>query len=199
MPARLAATSAATPRLRGMCTPSRGRAAPYLLPWLGDAPILRRRLAEPVGEGAPVRDLLFGPVLLTSLLAGVVALLAPCCVSVMLPAYLATVFRRRAGVLAATLVFAVGVATVIVPIGLGASALSAAFQRWHTPIWTVGGAAMLVGGLGVVAGRAPKLPMPAGRPPPGGGIGAVDVLRGVSASASACSAPGLIRGTGLGG
>ena len=44
-----------------------------------------------------MHDLLFGPVLLTSLLAGVVALLAPCCVSVMLPAYLATVFRHRPG------------------------------------------------------------------------------------------------------
>jgi hypothetical protein len=51
---------------------------------------------------ARVGQVLFGPVLLTSLLAGVVALLAPCCVSVMLPAYLATVFHRRAGVLAAT-------------------------------------------------------------------------------------------------
>lgn len=44
--------------------------------------------------GVLVGQILAGPVLVTSLLAGVVALLAPCCVSVMLPAYLSTVFRR---------------------------------------------------------------------------------------------------------
>jgi glutaredoxin len=40
----------------------------------------------------------------------VVALLAQCCVSVMAPAYLATGFRSRGGVLVATLVFGAGVA-----------------------------------------------------------------------------------------
>jgi len=42
-----------------------------------------------------MRELLFGTTLLASFLGGVVALLAPCCVSVMLPAYLATGFRSR--------------------------------------------------------------------------------------------------------
>ncbi|MGH3908578.1 MAG: hypothetical protein ACRDTE_30995 [Pseudonocardiaceae bacterium] len=42
-------------------------------------------------------DLLFGTTLLASFLGGVVALLAPCCVSVMLPAYLSTGFRHRGG------------------------------------------------------------------------------------------------------
>jgi cytochrome c-type biogenesis protein len=139
-----------------------------------------------------VHQVLFGPVLLTSLLAGVVALLAPCCVSVMLPAYLSTVFRRRAGVLGATLVFAVGVATVIVPIGLGASALSAVFQRWHTPIFATGGAAMLAGGIAVLFGWSPTMPMPAGRSPGGGGIGAVYGLGVFSGVASACCAPVLV-------
>jgi cytochrome c-type biogenesis protein len=139
-----------------------------------------------------VHDLLFGPVLLTSLLGGVVALLAPCCVSVMLPAYLSTVFRRRAGVLAATLVFAVGVATVIVPIGLGASALSGLFQRWHTPIWITGGTAMLAGGIAVLAGWSPKIPMPGGRTPSGSGVGAIYGLGVFSGVASACCAPVLI-------
>ena len=44
---------------------------------------------------------LFGTVLLVSFLGGVVALLAPCCVSVMLPAYFATGFGRRSGIVAA--------------------------------------------------------------------------------------------------
>ena len=139
-----------------------------------------------------MRDLLFGPVLLSSLLAGVVALLAPCCVSVMLPAYLSTVFRRRAGVLAATLVFAAGVATVIVPIGMGATALSAAFQRWHTPLFTAGGLAMTAGGVAVLAGWSPKIPMPGMRPSANTGVGAVYGLGVFSGVASACCAPVLV-------
>ncbi|MGI9003499.1 MAG: hypothetical protein ACR2GH_17895 [Pseudonocardia sp.] len=53
-------------------------------------------------------ELLVGTTLLVSFLGGMVALLAPCCVSVMLPAYLATGFRHRGGVLVATLVFGAG-------------------------------------------------------------------------------------------
>ena len=55
-------------------------------------------------------ELLVGTTLLASFLGGVVALLAPGCVSVMLPAYLATGFRHRGGVVPATLVFGAGVA-----------------------------------------------------------------------------------------
>src|SRR2546429_5065922 len=97
-------------------------------------------------------SLLFGTALLASFLGGVVALLAPCCVSVMLPAYFAAGFRRRTGILAATLVFAAGVATIIVPIGIGANALSAALAAHHLVVFSVGGAAMLAGGVAVLAG-----------------------------------------------
>lgn len=57
------------------------------------------------------------------------ALLAPCCVSVMLPAYFATGFGRRSGIAAAAGVFAAGVATLIALIGPGASALSVALHE----------------------------------------------------------------------
>jgi cytochrome c biogenesis protein CcdA len=43
-----------------------------------------------------MHQVLFGTVLLVSFLGGVVALLAPCCVSVMLPAYFAAGFGRLA-------------------------------------------------------------------------------------------------------
>jgi cytochrome c biogenesis protein CcdA len=45
-----------------------------------------------------MHQVLFGAALLTSFLGGMVALLAPCCVSVMLPAYFATGFSRRSGI-----------------------------------------------------------------------------------------------------
>ncbi|GAA3064453.1 hypothetical protein GCM10010464_31080 [Pseudonocardia yunnanensis] len=100
-------------------------------------------------------ELLVGTTLLVSFLGGVVALLAPCCVSVMLPAYLATGFRHRGGVLPATLVFGVGIATVILPIGLGAAALSRLFVNQHLVIYLIGGVLMGVGGVAVLGGRAP--------------------------------------------
>src|SRR6266566_4780789 len=59
-----------------------------------------------------MHQVLFGTALLVSFLGGVEALLAPCCVSVMLPAYFATGFSRRTGIAAATGAFAAGVATL---------------------------------------------------------------------------------------
>ncbi len=138
-----------------------------------------------------MHQVLFGTALLVSFLGGVVALLAPCCVSVMLPAYFATGFGRRSGIAAATGVFAAGVATLIVPIGLGASALSAALPAHHLLIFTVGGAAMLAGGIAVLAGWKPMLPMPALRSPSGHGYGAAYGLGLFSGIASACCAPVL--------
>ncbi len=138
-----------------------------------------------------MHQVLFGTALLVSFLGGVVALLAPCCVSVMLPAYFATGFGRRSGIAAATGVFAAGVATLIVPIGLGASALSAALPAHHLLIFSIGGAAMLAGGAAVLAGWKPMLPMPALRSPSGHGYGAAYGLGLFSGIASACCAPVL--------
>jgi cytochrome c biogenesis protein CcdA len=136
-------------------------------------------------------QVLFGSTLLISFLGGVVALLAPCCVSVMLPAYFATGFGRRSGIAAATGAFAAGVATLIVPIGLGASAVSAALPAHHLLIFSIGGAVMLAGGAAVLAGWKPMLPMPALRSPSGRGYGAAYGLGLFSGIASACCAPVL--------
>jgi cytochrome c biogenesis protein CcdA len=136
-------------------------------------------------------QLLVGTTLLVSFLGGIVALLAPCCVSVMLPAYLATGFRHRGGVLAASLVFGAGVGTVILPIGLGAAALSRLFVQQHLVIYLIGGALMLLGGFAVLAGWSPKLPMPSGRGSSGSGFGSAYLLGAFSGIASACCAPVL--------
>ncbi|HJT03616.1 MAG TPA: cytochrome c biogenesis protein CcdA, partial [Pseudonocardiaceae bacterium] len=136
-------------------------------------------------------EVLFGTTLLASFLGGLVALLAPCCVSVMLPAYLATGFRHRGGVVAATLVFGAGVATVILPIGLGATALSSLLITQHLWIFSLGGALMIAGGLAVLAGWKPNLPMPGGRAVKEGSFGSAYVLGAFSGAASACCAPVL--------
>jgi cytochrome c biogenesis protein CcdA len=138
-----------------------------------------------------MNELLLGTTLLVSFLGGMVALLAPCCVSVMLPAYLASGFRHRGGVLAASLVFGAGVGTVILPIGLGATALSRLFLGQHLVIYLVGGVLMLAAGVAALAGWTPKLPMPSGRGRSGDGFGQAYLLGAFSGVASACCAPVL--------
>src|SRR6266568_7020457 len=158
----------------------------------GSPKVFKCKLATiQITGGSGVHQVLFGTALLVSFLGGVVALLAPCCVSVMLPAYFATGFGRRSGIAAATGVFAAGVATLIVPAGLGASALSAALPAHHLLIFSAGGGAMLAGGVAVLAGRKPMLPVPALRSPSGHGYGAAYGLGLFSGIASACCAPVL--------
>jgi cytochrome c-type biogenesis protein len=120
-----------------------------------------------------------------------VALLAPCCVSVMLPAYLSNGFRHRGGVVPATLVFGAGVATVILPIGLGATALSSLLMTRHLWIFSIGGALMIMAGAATLAGWKPNLPMPGARAAKEGSFGSAYVLGAFSGAASACCAPVL--------
>ncbi|OFJ51123.1 cytochrome C biogenesis protein [Mycolicibacterium grossiae] len=137
-------------------------------------------------------ELLLGTTLLASFLGGMVALLAPCCVSVMLPAYLATGFRHRGGVVAATCTFGAGVATVILPIGLGATVLSRLLIEQHVWLFSVGGALMIATGFAVLAGWKPNLPMPGARGARESSYASAYALGAFSGLASACCAPVLI-------
>lgn len=136
-------------------------------------------------------DVLFSTTLLASFLGGVVALLAPCCVSVMLPAYFASSFRSRTHIVAMTLVFATGVATIILPIGLGATVLGRLVREEHLLVFSLGGAAMTLGGLAMLAGWKFMLPMPALRGRGGTGVVSVYSLGVFSGIASSCCAPVL--------
>jgi cytochrome c biogenesis protein CcdA len=137
-----------------------------------------------------MRDLLLSGTVLTAFLGGVVALLAPCCVSVMLPAYFAATFARRSRILAMTLVFALGVATVILPIGLGATLISRLLVGQHFAVYSVMGLLMLAGGPAMALGWSPRMPMP-GMRSSATGPGGVFVLGVFSGVASACCAPVL--------
>jgi cytochrome c-type biogenesis protein len=143
--------------------------------------------------------LLNSSILLTSMLAGVVALLAPCCASVMLPAYFASGLRRRRRIASMTLLFAAGVGTVILPIALGASALSGAVQMHHTLVFSIGGLVMLAMGLVTLAGHAPTMKMPFTAPLGRDSATSVWALGAFSGVASACCAPVLAGVAGLAG
>lgn len=136
-------------------------------------------------------DLLLSTTVLVAFIGGVLALLAPCCVSVMLPAYFASSFRRRTQLLSMTLIFAAGVATVILPIALGASLLSRLLNEQHAIVFTVGGTLMIAAGVAMLAGWKFMLPMPLAPGRGDGGIRSVYTLGAFSGAASACCAPVL--------
>jgi len=136
-------------------------------------------------------NILFGTTVVASFLAGAVALFAPCCISVMLPAYFASSFRRRSALVSMTFVFALGVATIILPIAFGAAALGRLINARHTLVFGVAGAVMLLMGLATLVGRGPTLPMPGLKPRQGRGPLSVYGLGAFSGTASACCAPVL--------
>lgn len=108
----------------------------------------------------------------------------------MLPAYFASTFRRRSQILGMTLIFAAGVATIILPIALGAAVVSRALIEYHIWIFTVVGLIMFAVGLATLSGWKMMLPMPS-RKSGNSGIGSVYSLGVFSGASSACCAPVL--------
>src|SRR6266852_3666664 len=133
-------------------------------------------------------DILFGGAVLASFLAGMVALFAPCCVSVMLPAYFASSFATKRALVAMTFIFAAGLGLIILPIALGAAAIGSAISAHHLIFYLAGGTLMLALGLYMLVGGKLMLPMRAGR---GSGPLAVLSLGAFSGVASSCCAPVL--------
>ncbi len=136
-------------------------------------------------------SIFFGGSVLAAVVAGMIALFAPCCISVMLPAYFASSFQNRPLLVAMTFLFAGGVATVILPIALGASVVRQLLTAQHTPLYVGGGLVMLGLAAYVLVGGQIHLPMP-GRQA-GGKAGPLSVysLGIFSGMASACCAPVL--------
>jgi cytochrome c-type biogenesis protein len=138
-----------------------------------------------------VTSVLFGGAVLTSFLAGMVALFAPCCISVMLPAYFASSFATRRALIAMTLVFAVGVGLVILPIALGAAAVGSFVNTNHLLVYLAGGLMMLGLGAYMIGGGKLSLPMPGMPARSCRGPLAVLSLGAFSGAASSCCAPVL--------
>lgn len=94
----------------------------------------------------------------TAFLAGVAALFAPCCIGVLLPSYLASIFKTRTKIFLMTFVYYLGLLTVFLPLGLGIASLGAAFSQYHSTIFLIGGLFMLGLGLALVFGKSFALP-----------------------------------------
>ncbi len=133
----------------------------------------------------------FGGSVAAAVIAGMIALFAPCCVSVMLPAYFAASFQNRRLMVAMTLLFAAGIATVIVPIALGASLVRRVLLGGHSAVYSVGGVLLLLLAAFTLAGGQIRMPSPSGRPTGRGPVG-VYLLGLFSGVASSCCAPVLV-------
>ncbi|MGH2532280.1 MAG: cytochrome c biogenesis CcdA family protein [Thermomicrobiales bacterium] len=136
-------------------------------------------------------SIFFGGSVIAAFIAGIIALFAPCCISVMLPAYFASSFQNRRLLVAMTFLFAAGVATVILPIAMGAAVVRRLITTEHTTIYVTGGILMLALAAYILLGGQIHLPMPGRRP--GGRTGPLSVysLGIFSGVASACCAPVL--------
>mgnify|MGYP001343467483 CR=1 FL=1 len=136
-------------------------------------------------------SIFWGGSVIAAAVAGVIALFAPCCISVMLPAYFAGSFQNRGLLAAMTFLFAAGVATVILPIAMGASFVRSLITTQHTVLYAIGGTLMLVMALYLLAGGQLHLRMPGHRGGTTAGPLSVYTLGVFSGIATACCAPVL--------
>lgn len=81
----------------------------------------------------------FGISLTASFLAGVLALFAPCCITFLFPSYLGTIFKESRRVMFYTLIYALGLSLILIPVALGFRFFIFFFDSWHKQIYYFGG------------------------------------------------------------
>lgn len=89
---------------------------------------------------------------LAALLGGALALLSPCS-AMLLPAFFAYAFQHPRQLLARTMVFYLGLAAVLVPLGVGSTAVAGLFFRHRDTLVTVAGWTIIALGLLQLAGK----------------------------------------------
>lgn len=135
-------------------------------------------------------NLLISASLVAAFIAGMAALFAPCCITVLLPSYLGNIFKEKYKIFFMTFVFFLGVLTVFLPIGLGAAFLAGAFNKYHDIIFTGGGVFLMLLGISMLLGKgftAPTLIRDRFK----GYVSSVYMLGIFSAIATTCCAPVL--------
>lgn len=104
------------------------------------------------------QTILYQVSLIAAFTAGMVALFAPCCISYLLPAYFGNIFKEKKRILFMTLIYSLGIFVVMLPVVLGAKAISTLFFRLHDQAYIIGGLFMLV--VAAISLLGLKLPMP---------------------------------------
>ncbi|HLB95758.1 MAG TPA: cytochrome c biogenesis protein CcdA [Patescibacteria group bacterium] len=136
---------------------------------------------------------LLGASVVASFLGGILALLAPCCVTFIFPAYFASAFKEKSRILLMTFIFFLGLASVLVPVALGLSALSQLIARYHYEVFLGGGLFLIF--LAILAIFGKTIPMPFYRTSPNlkkSDPLSIFFLGVISGAASSCCTPVLI-------
>lgn len=129
--------------------------------------------------------------LIASFLAGMAALLAPCCITVLLPTYFASIFKQKTTVFLMTFVYFLGILSIFLPIGLGISFLTELFSQYHDTIFLFGGVFLLFLGMTLLVGQTLSLPFRVHPELKRQDFVSVYVLGLFSAIATTCCAPVL--------
>lgn len=90
---------------------------------------------------------LFGISLTASFLAGVLALFAPCCITFLFPAYLGTIFKQNQKVMLYTLVFALGLSSILLPVAFGVRFVLFFFDAYHKQVYYLGSLILILMGV----------------------------------------------------
>lgn len=85
------------------------------------------------------QNFIFGISLTASFLAGALALFAPCCITFLFPSYLGTIFKESKKVMFYTIVFALGLSSILIPVALGFRFFMSFFDQFHKEIYYLGG------------------------------------------------------------
>lgn len=136
-------------------------------------------------------NLLFGVSLTAAFIGGMVALFAPCCITFLFPSYLGTIFKERSRVVFLTLVFALGLGSILVPVALGFRFIVSFFDTFHTTIYLLGALVMFIVGLMTLFDTKLMLPLPHYTMPKKTTVGSTFLLGIFSGITSACCAPVL--------
>lgn len=136
-------------------------------------------------------SIFFGGSVVAAVIAGSIALFAPCCISVMLPAFFASSFQNRRALVAMTFLFGLGVATIILPIAMGAAVFRSLFTTQHTTIYLIGSTLLLALAAYTLLGGQIHLPAPGRRTSGRTGPLSVYSLGVFSGIATSCCAPVL--------
>lgn len=83
-------------------------------------------------------NFIFGISLTASFLAGTLALFAPCCITFLFPSYLGTIFKEQKKVVFYTLIFALGLSVVLIPVALGFRFFIFFFDAYHKQTYYIG-------------------------------------------------------------
>lgn len=136
-------------------------------------------------------ELLVSASFIAAFVAGIAALFAPCCVTILLPTYLASIFKQRSTVFLMTFIYFLGLLVVFLPIGLGAVFITQFFSSYHSLFFSLGAVFLIFLGTFLLLGQQFSLPFNVHPELKRANVGSVFTLGIFSGIATTCCAPVL--------